>query len=158
MGWLSKVGDFLTGGLGDAIVETAKEYFPPDLSPQQKAQIELATKKAAQKQERELIRLNNEQVAEFNTRIKEMEGTASDLKQFGWIGKIVIFLRGLQRPFWGFGTFYLDSRWFFSMNEFTERQELALVTINILVLVFLFGERALKNISPLIARILEARK
>lgn len=165
MSFLSKIGDFLTGGLGNKIAETVKEYFPPDLTPQQKAKIQAGIRKSTQQHEQELKRLAIEadevqlqKQKEFNERIEKMEGTASDLTQFGWLGRIVLFLRGMQRPFWGFATFYLDARWMFSVEEFSERQELALVLINVLVLTFLFGERAIKNIAPLIARIMESRK
>ena len=84
--------------------------------------------------------------------------SAEDLNAIPVLGKLIIFLRGMQRPFWGFGVFYLDNRWFFSVDEFTDRQEITLLVINLLVLGFLFGERALKNLMPLFTKLLEAKK
>ncbi len=158
MSFFSKVVDFFSGGMGDKIVNTVKDYFPPDMSEKERAQLENAIRQSARDHELKLTALAQEETAKFNQRIKEMEGTTKDLKQFGWIGSIVIFLRGLQRPFWGFGTFYLDIVWLFGTNTFSEKQELALVLINVLVLGFLFGERAMKNVAPLLARIAEAKK
>jgi len=93
---------------------------------------------------------------EFNNRIKELEGTAKDLQQFGWIGRIVIFFRGLQRPLWGYGVAYMDVM-VFSGKWMLEDQEIksAFWVINFLVLGFLFGERAIKNVAPLIKEIIK---
>lgn len=157
MSFFSKIGNFLTGGLGDKIIETVKDYYPPSMSDSEKAQLEQAIKQSARKYELELLDIAQKEQFEFNNRIKQMEGTAKDLERFGIIGSLVVFLRGIQRPFWGFATFYLDNKWFFGSGEFSEKQEAALMIINILVLAFLFGERAMKNITPLIARILEAK-
>lgn len=105
-----------------------------------------------------------EQAAEaeqrFNDRIKALEGTASDLNQAGWPGRIVLFLRGLQRPVWGFLTLYLDIQVFSQAWKIEEGslQETAFLAINVLVLFFLFGERAVKNVMPFVSKYLEKRK
>ena len=109
----------------------------------------------------ELVKLAQEEQEEFNNRIKEMEGTAKDLQQFGIIGIIIIFLRGAQRPIWGFGVFILDYMVFSgSWNLSSAAQnapsggpltlESVFWMINLLVLGFLFGERAMRNVMSLI--------
>ncbi|WKD48664.1 hypothetical protein [Microbulbifer spongiae] len=89
--------------------------------------------------------------------IRELEGSAADLKQISILGRTMLFLRGSQRPLWGFATLYLDWPWF-ARWTLTEKQETALIAINLLVLRFLFGERVVKNICPFIAEIFRARK
>ena len=150
---LTKAIDFLSGGAGSAIVDTVKGYFPPSMSEQEKAELSMRITEASNKQANEAAKIINEAQAELNQRIKDMEGTAKDLKSVPFIGPIVIFLRGCQRPMWGYSTLYMDfmvfsDRW----KTLTETQESALWVINLLVLGFLFGERAIKNIMPLVSQ------
>jgi hypothetical protein len=156
---LAKAADFFSGGLGSAIVDGVKSYFPPSMSDQEKAELSERINREANIQANEAARIVNEERAEFNQRIQEMEGTASDLKSIAFFGPIVIFLRGCQRPVWGYATLYMDfmvfsGRW----KELSEMQESALWVINLLVLGFLFGERAVKNIMPLVAQYFKGGK
>jgi hypothetical protein len=87
---------------------------------------------------------------EFNKRISDLEGTASDLKSIPIIGPILLFLRGAQRPFWGFATIYLDYQVFskgWNLDPGSQAGS-AFYVINLLVLGFLFGERAIQNVLP----------
>lgn len=155
---LTKAADFFSGGLGTAIVDTVKDYFPPSMSDLEKAELSMRINEAANKQANEAARIVNEERAEFNNRIKEMEGTANDLKAIPWFGTIILFLRGCQRPTWGFATLYIDFMVFSgSWTSLTETQESALWIINLLVLGFLFGERAIKNLAPMIERMIKAK-
>ncbi len=109
------------------------------------------------KQEMEALKLSLETEQEFNQRIKDLEGTASDLSQSGWMGKVVLFLRGAQRPVWGYFVAFMDymvfaGRWSLNANE---RLESAFWIINFLVLGFLFGERAVKNVGPLVSKMMK---
>jgi hypothetical protein len=156
---LAKAADFFSGGLGLAIVDGVKSYFPPSMSDQEKAELSERINREANIQANEAARIVNEERAEFNQRIQDMEGTASDLKSISFFGPIVIFLRGCQRPVWGYATLYMDfmvfsGRW----KELSEMQESALWVINLLVLGFLFGERAVKNIMPLVAQYFKGGK
>jgi hypothetical protein len=157
MSILGKVTDFLGGSLFKEIKEGVMAYLPPDLNPQQKAEIELNIQNLLHEKEKEANRALAEANTQLNQRIAEQEGTAKDLMQFGWLGRVVVFLRGMQRPAWGFGTFLIDYQWFFSTTSFTDRQEQTLLVINLLVLGFLFGERAVKNLTPLLVKILGAK-
>ena len=150
MGIGTKIIDFLSGGTVKTIADTVKDYFPPSMSDKEKSELSLKISEAQNKHDLAVLDKVNQADAEFNTRIKEMEGTASDLKTIPIIGGLVIFLRGLQRPIWGFATLYLDFKSFSGDWALTEKQDVMLLAINVLVLGFLFGERAIKNVTPLI--------
>ena len=150
MNLATKILDFLAGGTVKTIVDTVKDYFPPSMSEQEKSELALKISEAQRTYDLAIMDKVNEADTEFNTRIKEMEGTASDLKTIPIIGAVVIFLRGMQRPIWGFATLYMDFKSFSGGWELTEKQDVVLLAINILILSFLFGERAVKNVLPLI--------
>ncbi len=143
----------LSGGLGEGIVDFVKGRFPAKLSDAEKAQIEADIQQAAHAKEMELQQVLNDAAAEFNDRIKSMEGTASDLKSIPIVGPIILFLRGLQRPVWGFAVLYFDYMWFTGEFTTTEDQGTVLLVVNLLVLGFLFGERAIKNLEPLLIKV-----
>ncbi len=161
MSFFAKITDFLTNGIGSKIVEKVLKQFPDRLSGAEKAEIQSAIIKATREHEMKLLELAKEQDENFNQRIKELEGTASDLKQFGWIGKIIIFLRGVQRPLWGYSVLAMDFMVFsgeWKIHELAQvvgnntigtNIESAFWVMNFLVLGFLFGERAMKNVLPL---------
>ena len=133
-------------------------YLPPDLSPTQKAEIEFKMQTLLAEKELEVNKQLNEASAQLDKRIAEQEGTAKDLLALPTLGRLILFLRGLQRPVWGFATIYMDYTWFFNNASlvFSEKQETAMILINILVLGFLFGERTIKNLSPLIIKVFGA--
>lgn len=153
MGMLSKITDFVGGSLFKEIKDGVMEYFPPDMTPQAKAEAEMKIQEFLHKKQLDANAILNESANQLNQRIAEQEGTAKDLKTIPVLGAFIIFLRGVQRPLWGFATLYMDNKWFFGVYEFSEKQETALMVINILVLGFLFGERAIKNLEPLIIKV-----
>lgn len=154
MSFLSKVTDFVSGGLFKEIKDGVMSYWPPDATPQQKAESELKIQEFLHRKETETNKVLTDAAAQLDKRIAEQEGTASDLKAISFLGPIILFLRGLQRPVWGFATLYMDNKWFFGTgNEFDEQQQTAMIIINILVLGFLFGERTIKNLEPLIIKV-----
>lgn len=158
---LSKAADFLTNplsGIGATIVDTVKGYFPPSMSEAEKAELSMRITQSANEQANKAAQIAIEEQAEFNQRIKDMEGTASDLKAIPIVGTLILFLRGCQRPAWGYSTLYIDFMVFSGKwSKLTEIQESALWVINLLVLGFLFGERAIKNVTPLIERMIKAK-
>jgi len=101
---------------------------------------------------------------DLRQKINEHEGTANDLKQFGFLGRVILFLRGCQRPIWGF--FALVLTWHVVTGimsaelKLPESERLSymllliLMLIDLLVLSFLFGERALKNLLPFALQLL----
>lgn len=168
MSFFGKVIDFLGGGVGETIVDTVKDYFPPKLSDAERMQIEEAIRQAARDHELQLIQLAQAEQQAFDQRTQQMEGTAKDLQQFGMLGKLVVFLRGMQRPIWGFFVLYLDYQVFIegtwpavgggeagkgaTDNTMALSFESAFWMINFLVLGFLFGERAMRNVVPLLQK------
>ena len=158
---LGKITSFLSGGMGEKLVggamEIIKGRFPAKMSEAEQAQVEQDLMTLTGKIQNEALALANEEKAEFNQRIKELEGTAADLKTIPVLGPIIIFLRGVQRPAWGFVTMYFDYKWFVSSETYTEQQQTALILINFLVLTFLFGERAIKNVMPIILNYFEKK-
>lgn len=153
MSILSKLTDFVGGSLFKEIKEGVMSYFPPDMTPQQKAEAERDIQTFLHEKEKEANRQLNEAANQLDKRISEQEGTAKDLKTIPILGSLIIFLRGVQRPLWGFATLYMDNKWFFGNGTFTEQQQTAMIVINVLVLGFLFGERTIKNLEPLIIKV-----
>ena len=150
---LAGISQFLSGGLFKEAKSLIREYLPPEITPIQRAELEIKLDEIEARKLQEANRALEDAGRAVDSRIAEQEGTASDLKQLPVIGCIVLFLRGLQRPVWGFATLYMDHKWFFGSGEYTEQQQTALIVINILVLGFLFGERAIKNLEPLIVKV-----
>ncbi len=143
---------FEKGGLATTLVETIKDYFPPDMSEQEKALLSIKIQEAATNRETVLLQLAMEADRDVTERTAKLEGTASDLKQLPIVGRLILFLRGCQRPLWGFAALYMDLSWF-TLWKLTDRQETALIVINTLVLGFLFGERTIKNLEPLLLKV-----
>jgi len=133
-----KILGVLSGSLLKTGFEIAKTYFPPDMSPEKEAEAKLAFGQAEHNQALEVMQVVNAGTAEFNERIKDMEGTAKDLIGVPLLGTVVLFLRGCQRPVWGFFTIYLDYKIFVGDWKPTDLQDKMAIVINVLVLGFLF--------------------
>lgn len=113
----------------------------------------------------EMRELELKEQEEHNRHVAEMEGTAKDLLAVPVLGQIMLFLRGSQRIVWGFGALWitycvLAGKWVFVQQVMapngvtatvTDTQRMFLViSIDLLVLATLFGERALRNILPIV--------
>ena len=90
-------------------------------------------------------------------RAAALEGTAADLKAMPILGPLMLFARGAQRPLIGYGTMYLDYQWMSGAWTLGDMQARVAFLVNLLVLAFLFGERAVKNLAPLITDLLAAK-
>ena len=152
MSIFSKIAGALGGDLFKELRETITDYFPPDMTPQQKAEFQLKYERLLAQKQKDAQQLINDASSELDRRIAEQEGTSKDLRALPYLGSLVLFLRGAQRPTWGFATLAMDWRWFFYPGDYTEQQQTALIAINCLVLGFLFGERTLKNLEPMILK------
>lgn len=157
MSIFKKLLDGVTGGFVATAVDTFKDYFPPDMSAEQISDLELRTQKLKSDIQKQTDDAANVAEELLTNRISQLEGTASDLKSVPFVGPLVLFLRGLQRPLWGYATLFMDYMWFSEWTTLTSKQESALMAINILVLGFLFGERAIKNVMPLVTKLFEAK-
>lgn len=160
MSLTAKVLDIVGGGLFNGITDLAKTYFPPNMSEEQKKQFELGLMKIKDdkmlKVQSQLIK--TEQM--YNERIMTMDGTAEQLRKIWFIGPLLIFARAIQRPLWGFGTLILDYQVFSGKWTIIEgsRQDTCFLLINLIILIFLFGEKTFKNIAPLVERLLSVKK
>jgi len=156
MSILSKLTDFVGGSLFKEVKEGVMSYFPPDMSPEQKHKAELEIERLLMEKQAEANKHLRDCASLLDDRIAEQEGTAKDLVQMPILGKAILFARGAQRPVWGFATLAMDFMWFFGdyPHEFNEQQQTTLIIINSLVLGFLFGERAVLNLTPLITKLL----
>lgn len=155
---LDKIANFLTGGIADKAIDAITQYFPPDMTEEQKANVNLALKRLELEQTIEANKALSESEKAVNERVAQLEGTASDLKSLPIVGNVIIFARGSLRPFIGYATVYIDYLWFTgALGQLTEQQESCLWLINMLVLSFNFGERSLQNLSPLIERIVSRK-
>ncbi len=156
---LKTVVGVATGGLSDRVLEIVDNVLPDSMSNEQRSALRIALQQEETKREALANDAANDQERNLTDRIAKLEGTASDLKSIPYLGAIVIFLRGAQRPTWGFAVLYMDlkvfkSEWPLQPDGYTE---MAFWTINALVLGFLFGERAVKNVLPLISTYLGRR-
>ncbi len=151
---IAKIGELLSGGLGSKIVDTVKDYFPPSMSDEQKAEVKFRIMEASHQHEIAIYEAAMEAEIQLTNRIKDLEGTAKDLKGIPIIGPAMLFMRGCQRPIFGFFTLLMDYCVFSGIWVIAEgsRLESAFLAINILVLGFLFGERAVRNVLPMLER------
>jgi len=157
-GLVSGIKTLLTGAVGDRIAGILDRVAPEKLSEAEKARIKMEVDAVEHEQRIEIIEKIQDEVAAFYQLIKDLEGTAKDLMQFGFLGKVVIFLRGIQRPLFGFGTFVWDWIYFSTPGDYDPDKTKILLVINLLVLGFLFGERAIKNLTPVIMMIFTGKK
>lgn len=165
MGILSGVLSVLTGGssdvatnIGTGLVDAIKSYFPPDMTPEQKANIELAANNFGLQKQIEAAKEINDAEKALDDRIAMYEGSASDLKAVPILGPVMLFLRGAQRPVWGFATIYIDYAVFSGMWKLSDPTVAnAFWIVNSLVLGFLFGERAVTNVMPYITNMIATK-
>lgn len=151
MDWLSGLLSLFGGGTnGKGVVgeltDAVDRFITTDA---EKAEAEMAITQVMHQRELEMTRIALEADKEFNDRIKDLEGTSKDLIQAGFFGKVVLFVRGAQRPAWGIATMILDymvfsGAWKLEGDTLND----AFYVVNFLVLGFLFGERAIKNVAP----------
>lgn len=157
MSLLKGISDFVSGGLFKEVKEVIKDYFPPDMSPQQQAELQIKLGELEQLKTQQASQLIMDAENNLTQRIATLEGSAQDLRAIPFVGPLVIFLRGLQRPVWGYMTLYIDVMWFSGKWKMEDQQESAMWIINLLVLGFLFGERAIQNLAPLISELMQKK-
>lgn len=159
MAIFDKIASLFGGGLVDSVIKTVEKYLPPDMSPAEKAAMELELQRMAFEKQKQADSMMADAERRVTERISLLEGTATDLRSIPFIGPIMLFMRGAQRPVWGFAVLYSDMMWFSGRwGVMTTQQESALWVINLLVLGFVFGERAVANLAPVISDIMSRRK
>lgn len=158
MGMLDGILNAATGNLAGTIFDAIKTYFPPSMSEAEKSNVALQLQVIQAQRERDASTAANEAEKNLNERIAQYEGTASDLKAIPIVGSFMLFLRGAQRPIWGFGVLWIDFQVYSGVWVLKDAVvQNSFYVVNFLVLGFLFGERAVANILPLITQFLTAR-
>lgn len=158
MSILGKVSDLLGSSLFKEVKDVVMAYFPPEVPPEKRLEMQMKLDEAEARKREQIAAALAESERMITERVALVEGSAQDLRAIPIVGPVVIFLRGLQRPLWGYATLYGDAMWFMGRWQLTEQQESALWVINFLVLGFLFGERAVQNVAPLIADIMSKKR
>ncbi|WP_462250421.1 hypothetical protein [Ekhidna sp.] len=148
MKWLTKLfsGD---DGIVKGISYVAERFLG---SKEQKHEFKMEVERFLYSKEVEARNYALDVEKEFNQKIKDLEGTAADLKSFGWIGKIIVLLRGAFRPLVSYSMAIVDFYVFSGKWELPNDEQVvsAFWIINLVIFVFYFGERSIKNITPLI--------
>lgn len=155
---LKAIGSLLSGDFVKNALDFVNKRWPPDMSEQQKAQMQVVITNMLHNQQMQIAEAARQDEQLFNDRTIALEGTAKDLSAIPYLGAPIIFLRGAFRPLFAYMVAYLDYEYFISGMNWTDRQETLLLSINLLVLVFFFGERAMKNVMPLIEKVFLAKK
>lgn len=161
-------GELIKNGL-----EFVNKRWPPKMSEEDRIQAEMVVKEALHNQQLEIEKALQLDEQLFNERTIALEGTAKDLKAVPYVGALIIFLRGAFRPVFSYFTGYMDYLYFMEssvrvydsngllervVTTWTDRQETLLLVMNLLVLIFFFGERAMKNVLPIIIEMFATRK
>lgn len=82
----------------------------------------------------------------FRSFVQEYEGAAKDISHIPVVGPLLTLLRAAIRPVFTMLVGYLDWIYFTAaVADWSEDQAALLKAINIIVLMFWFGERAVKN-------------
>lgn len=158
MSILSGIGDLIGSSLFKEAKEIVMAYFPPEVPPEKRLEMQIRLDEVEARKREQLSAALAESERMITERVALVEGSAQDLRTIPIVGPLVLFLRGLQRPLWGYATLYGDAMWFMGKWNLSEQQESALWVINFLVLGFLFGERAVQNVAPLIADLMSKRR
>ncbi len=152
---MSKIGGLIKGifsgqgGLIKNVKDLADEFIH---TKEEKNQFNLKAQEVIHKQELEALEKSIEIEKGFNERTIKLEGTASELKGFGLIGNIIVFLRAAFRPLFSYGVGFTAIMVFMGYYELPEDESIKKLFNLIcgIVIVFYFGERAVKNVIPLI--------
>lgn len=157
-------------GIFGSVTDFIDKRWPPDMSPEEKVKMEMLLKEFDSEQEKnrqdfqvKMGEITNQAEEQFNQRVKDLEGTVSDLKTVPILGTIVIFIRGALRPAWCLAAMYFDfmllcGKWSVQLHTSDggiTPEGFMIIIINLLVLGFIFGERTLKNIIPAALPIIE---
>ena len=153
-----KILGFLSGGFAEkGLGLIDKVIKDKDQAERLKAEFQTLVQTQDDEFRKMLIEQETELERQFNQRTISMEGTARDLESIPIAGPIVIFLRGAYRPLFAYFVAYLDFVYFVTGMHWSETQESLLWAINLLVVSFFFGERAIKNVMPVITQMFMAK-
>lgn len=95
----------------------------------------------------------------FRSFVLAYEGEAKDYKDIPLVGPLMMLIRGLIRPAFTLGVAYWDWGFFVArdISNWPADKTNLLFAINIIVLIFWFGERTVQYVMPLINAFLQSR-
>ena len=167
MSFLGKISNFIFGkedgeSIASVVTDTIKEYYPPDLTEAQKQQLELGAKHAAVAVAQAAQEMITESEKAITERIVVLEGSAKDLRTIPVLGSIVIFLRAAYRPVFAYAISFTAIAWWWGTTSIQippdSVKEQLLYWCLIIVLIFHFGERAVRAALPMMTQWLSAFK
>jgi hypothetical protein len=153
MSIIDKLSQVAGGGIGKAVTAVLDRVA---MDPLKKRQLEMELLQVTQKHEIDLMRAATEAEVALTGRIKDLEGTSTDLRSIPIVGPAMLFLRGSFRPLFSYGVLVAD--WKVFSGKWTCPSNDLLLAINLIVLVFYFGERTIKNLMPLFTKFLEVKR
>lgn len=138
--------------LGKGLVNFIGNKFLPDkMSEGERAEMELEAQRWVAEQA-------HREDSSFREFVLGYEGRAKDYENIPFVGPVVLLFRGLIRPVFTVLVGYLDYLFFTEpASAFTGEQAALLKVVNIIVLTFWFGERALTN-SGIVDKILSYKR
>lgn len=155
------LGDIVKGAfeglhIGQSIEKVVDRLVP---DPKLAADLKLALMAETNRHDEAVDAAAERAADQVTERAAELEGTASDLKAIPILGPLMLFLRGSQRVAWGFGVLFMDWSIFIAGHSLPDSEiiQQAFWIVNLLVLGFLFGERAVANILPLLTQFMQAK-
>lgn len=162
------VDDYLQKQYGDTLIHEVLNNLPEDFTSNQRDRLESSLLRAVHHCEKELLAQLALDKEDIEQKIRDLEGTTRDLEGSGGWGAFIRTVRAAQRPIWGYAVLLLDlmvfsGQWnLVSISADMARVmgrnapyidlESAFWLINLLVLGFLFGERAVRNVIPVFHR------
>ncbi|MGB1238833.1 MAG: hypothetical protein ACPG4U_11525 [Pseudomonadales bacterium] len=139
---------------GKAMSQQVAQSLPETLKQAEKELVALKVEALIDKQTSDLKIAHAQVKADVNARMQALATSTKDLEKVPILGSLGLLLRGLQRPIWSLALLFIDLKVLSGAWKVEEGSQLDAVfwLLNLLILGFLFGERAAKNVLPVINR------
>jgi len=158
MSIFGEIAKLATGGIGGQVLDIIERQFPGKLTPQEQSELSVTLERMEMEREQQANNAIAEAERSLNERVAEYEGTASEIKDMWLVGPLVILMRSLFRPICSYVTLYLNFVYFTSVNDWSPETTNLLVVIDVIVFGFWFGERAVKNVLPIVLAWMDKRQ
>ncbi len=137
---------------GEEMAKRILEALPTTFDEQVQKNISLKIESLIDKQTSDIKIARANLKAEIDSRIQALASSTKDLEKVPVVGTLGLFIRGMQRPIWTLSLLYVDLKVLSNSWTITAGSQVESVfwLLNLLILGFLFGERAVKNVMPVI--------
>ena len=138
--------------ISDLVNKGLDKFVADKMSEKDKAEL-------ANKMQMFVLSESRQEGSAFRSFILAYEGEAKDYKDIPVIGPLMMLIRGIIRPGFTFAVALWDWQYFTaaSLELWPHDKTNLLFAINIIVLIFWFGERTVQYVMPLINAFLQAR-